>query len=355
MPVVIVYVGLVGAAAGLLSILKPLRWLGIRTRLRGLLVFAAALVLVVAGALWPASSVRVAQRRSRLDDLLPEYQFNEEHSLRVHAPADRVYAALKAVTVEDVHYFRTLMAIRHLPALLAGPRRPTPLIPGYAMSSERREAAGSHEFVVEGGATRRVQGRTAVFEYAAPASGAVAGTEILRRYQDAIAARRGVQIATDGCCRATFTVGAGTVLWIDLASDTDGARYTLTWVEQEASDGKQPMLDLLSTGFETLHDEPPRELVLAGIGSTDKGPGLARGAGPGAFAAFDRPGYIKVACNFRIEDAGEGWSLLTTETRVLATDPAMLRAFGVYWRIISPGSALIRREWLKAVRRRAES
>ena len=58
--------------------------------------------------------------------------------------------------------------------------------------------------------------------------------------------------------------------------------------------------------------------------------------------------------NFHIEDAGGSACLVTTETRIVATDPAARRKFGRYWRVIYPGSALIRKMWLRAVRQRAE-
>jgi len=40
---------------------------------------------------------------------------------------------------------------------------------------------------------------------------------------------------------------------------------------------------------------------------------------------------------------------------VFATDAASRRHFGVYWRVIYPGSWLIRLNRLRAIRRRAES
>ena len=58
--------------------------------------------------------------------------------------------------------------------------------------------------------------------------------------------------------------------------------------------------------------------------------------------------------NFRVVPDGAGGSLVTTKTRVLATDPRAARRFAVYWRIIQPGSALIRRRWLRAIAARAE-
>ena len=59
--------------------------------------------------------------------------------------------------------------------------------------------------------------------------------------------------------------------------------------------------------------------------------------------------------NFLVEDEGGGWTRVTTQTRVFATDLAATRRFATYWRVIYPGSALIRRMWLRAIKRRAES
>jgi hypothetical protein len=58
--------------------------------------------------------------------------------------------------------------------------------------------------------------------------------------------------------------------------------------------------------------------------------------------------------NFRLEDEGNGWTRVTTETRVFATDDRARHRFAAYWRAIYPGSALIRRMWLRAIRLRAE-
>ena len=52
--------------------------------------------------------------------------------------------------------------------------------------------------------------------------------------------------------------------------------------------------------------------------------------------------------------AVSGGTVLTTETRIKATDDPARRTFGRYWRVVIPGSAAIRRAWLRAIRRRAE-
>jgi hypothetical protein len=64
------------------------------------------------------------------------------------------------------------------------------------------------------------------------------------------------------------------------------------------------------------------------------------------------PGFAIAAINFRVLPDANG-SLVTTETRVFASSPATKRQFARYWRLIYPGSALIRRMWLRAIARRA--
>jgi hypothetical protein len=69
---------------------------------------------------------------------------------------------------------------------------------------------------------------------------------------------------------------------------------------------------------------------------------------------FAVPGFAKAVMNFRADPAAGG-AVLTTETRVLATDEGSRRVFGFYWRVIRPGSGLIRRSWLRAAAHRAEA
>jgi hypothetical protein len=64
---------------------------------------------------------------------------------------------------------------------------------------------------------------------------------------------------------------------------------------------------------------------------------------------------VRIAMNFRIEEIDAGHCFLTTETRVHASGVHALRGFAAYWRMIQPGSALIRRSWLRAIRLRAEA
>jgi hypothetical protein len=72
-----------------------------------------------------------------------------------------------------------------------------------------------------------------------------------------------------------------------------------------------------------------------------------------AFQAFDEPGNARAAMGFAIVPEGTG-SRLDTETRIQPIDAAARRSFGRYWLLIRAGSGLIRRDMLRAVKRRAE-
>ena len=71
------------------------------------------------------------------------------------------------------------------------------------------------------------------------------------------------------------------------------------------------------------------------------------------FAGWASPGWLKVAMGFRLEAVGAG-TLLSTETRITATDARTARAFAPYWWAIRAGSVLIRREVIRAVARTVE-
>lgn len=139
---------------------------------------------------------------------------------------------------------------------------------------------------------------------------------------------------------------------------------TLFWLRSFGDcgsfDGELParaaVLDeMRAQGFTQLDEAQGRELVLGTVGQfwrLSNRP-QALGSAP-AFSAFSQPGFVKAAMNFFVTDAGDGASRVVTETRILATDAAARRLFGCYWRVIYPGSALIRIMWLRAIKRRAE-
>ena len=187
--------------------------------------------------------------RSLLDHFVPTYAFNEVHSVVVHAPASRVFSAIKEVELQELPVFRMLFGLRALPRRLRGGSLPhfTPHEP--------------------------------LFRWA---------------------------------CRS---------------------------------------------GFVLLAEAAEQELVFGAIGQPWRLVGGASAVpvnGQG-FVDFTKPGYVRIAANFRLESAAGGRGLeLSTETRIWCPDPATKVRFAKYWRWVRPGSGLIRREWLRAIKRRAE-
>jgi len=174
----LIYFGLLTAVFGGVSLIKPLKFLKISSRLRGALVLGLGTVAAIAGFTLPIEEYRIATPRTQLDQFAPRYQFGEFHSIRVAAPRDRVYRAMKMVSADEIPLFRT------------------------------------------------------------------------------------------------FTI--------------------------------------------------------------------------------QQSGFAIAMMNFLIEDDGQGACVISTETRVRATDPSAKRRFAAYWRMIYPGSAVIRRMWLRAIKKRAE-
>jgi hypothetical protein len=231
----VLYLALLGMAAGVASLVKPLRFLGIRTRKRGLIVFGLGLLAFTAGVYLPVTETRVEAPRTRLDEFAPVYQFSELHAVDIAASKERVDAAIRAVRPEEIRFFKTLTWIRTL---------------GKSMAPE--------------------------------------GRPIL----------------------ASFTAGA----------------------------------------FVVLADDPGREIVIGRGGNAMGGKLWAAEE----FRAFHPAPLVKIVMNFRIQEVDATHCLLTTETRVYAAGTHVLRGFATYWRMIYPGSALIRRMWLRAIKRRAE-
>jgi hypothetical protein len=238
---VLIYLGLLGVAAVVASFLKPIRFLGIRTRKRGLLVPGLGLLAAVAGVYLPITETRVETLRTRLDEFAPVFQFNEFHSIPISAPKGRVYSAIRAVTPEEIRFFKTLTWIR---------RFGRPSQPGVLNAPERR-----------------------------------------------------------------------------------------------------PILKMFTSGGSLLlADDPGREIVFGRAGNPRGGRPLPTEE----FKATHPAEFIKTVMNFHIDEVDATHCLLTTETRVYCVGPDVLRGFAAYWRMIYPGSALIRRMWLRAIKLRAE-
>jgi hypothetical protein len=108
------------------------------------------------------------------------------------------------------------------------------------------------------------------------------------------------------------------------------------------------------TGFVLLTEEPGREIVLGVVGKFwQLSSGIHR-IDASEFTDFDSPGYAKAVWNFVVSERAGGGSTVVTETRVLCTDDDARRKFSLYWRLVGPFSALIRRVLLGQIKRDAE-
>lgn len=240
----VIYVGLALAFVGCISVIWPLRSLWIPSRGVALLVFVFGLSVSFGTAALPYKEQQVTTFFTKLDDWMPRWQVGEKHTIEIAAPPEKVFAAIRAVRADEIMLFKTLTAIRRC--------------------------------------------------------------------------------------------------------GQDGPENILN-----APDEK-PLLDVATeTTFQLLEDDAPREIV---VGTVIAAPPSEREVGIRTAQLFRnnlRPGAVLATMNFLVAPTATG-STVTTETRVYANSPAALRRFGVYWRLIHPGSDLIRRMWLRAIARRAE-
>jgi hypothetical protein len=240
-PSFLAWTGIAAALAGLASLARPPRWLGVRTRWHALAVALCGAGLAVTAVLWPARVERSARADQRLDRYLAEYQFSEYHETSVRAPLEAVVKAVREVSLADMPAAVVLLRIR------------------------------------------------------AAAVGRFHG------------------------------------------SPPDS----------------RPILDTMfqpGSGFLALDLADPGELVYGMVGFVHKPPPVTT---PEQFAAFTSPEGLRVVFNLRVVQGSEGVVRISTETRCLANGAAARRTFAGYWRLIYPGSAIIRRVWLDAIVDRA--
>lgn len=126
---------------------------------------------------------------------------------------------------------------------------------------------------------------------------------------------------------------------------------------------RQPLLShMFEGGFARLAEQESREIVFGiivpgSIGRVwQKSSGLqVNPASSVEFFAFNNPQYLQVVANMLVEDAAEpGFVTIRTESRTRALSSQSRKDFRLYWWIIRPFSGLIRRLWLRGIRKQAE-
>ena len=114
------------------------------------------------------------------------------------------------------------------------------------------------------------------------------------------------------------------------------------------------LADFERHGFVVLAERAPGELL---IGLQGRFWTLTGQLEPLDAAAARLPvpaGRARAGWNFTAEPLPDGGTLLATETRIVCADAATRRRFLWYWRVIQPGSGLIRRAMLSRIRSEAE-
>jgi hypothetical protein len=133
--------------------------------------------------------------------------------------------------------------------------------------------------------------------------------------------------------------------------------------EEITPSSKEPLLSyMLNNGFTRLAEVTPREIVFGLIVPGTIGRVWQKSsalntvpADDREFLAFNHQDYVRVVANLLVEDTDkEGFVIVRTESRCHALSPQALKNFTPYWRTIRPFSGLIRRVWLRGIKRRAE-
>jgi hypothetical protein len=119
------------------------------------------------------------------------------------------------------------------------------------------------------------------------------------------------------------------------------------------SAGKMTLRELRKTIFEKLGESENREILLGLAGKFWTPMGNLQKIDASNFREFNEKGFAKATWNFWLDET-KGETRLTTETRIECMDAESRKSFGFYWTFIQPFSALIRKEMLRLIKRKAE-
>lgn len=108
------------------------------------------------------------------------------------------------------------------------------------------------------------------------------------------------------------------------------------------------------TRFILLGEKMNEELLLGLVGRFWTPTGELQRLDRDGYLNFNQPGYAKAAWNFSLIERTDRSTFLETETRVYCTDEVSRKWFRIYWFFIGGFSGVIRREILKAIKKKAE-
>ena len=109
-----------------------------------------------------------------------------------------------------------------------------------------------------------------------------------------------------------------------------------------------------SIGWGVLAQVPDREIIMGAVTQPWEANVVLRPLPPSEFAAFNDPGFVKIAWTLRADAVTATESVFRTETRVIATDDTARRKFRRYWALLSPGIIVIRWSTLEPLKKEAE-
>lgn len=112
--------------------------------------------------------------------------------------------------------------------------------------------------------------------------------------------------------------------------------------------------DLHASRFIELEQIPNKEIIIGLIGQFWRPAGNLQKFAPDEFIPFERNGFAKASWNFQIIPKDNNSCELQTETRILCIGEKTKQNFSRYWFFVHPFSALIRKQMLKSIKRKAE-
>lgn len=130
------------------------------------------------------------------------------------------------------------------------------------------------------------------------------------------------------------------------------AAASAEWRQRRARRGVR-LADFERAGFRVVAERAPEELVIGLLGRFWTPRGALCDVNAATLRAAPPAGQALAGWNFTVTARAGGGSELRTETRVRCAPDARLR-FRLYWLVVRPGSGLIRRSMLRAIRRVAE-